>query len=54
VLLLQDQERELLQQGYETLQVLEAERISELLKAGMELWSSHPHNTYPLVRACRC
>lgn len=30
----QDQERELLQQGYETLQVLEAERIADLLKAG--------------------
>jgi hypothetical protein len=30
----QDQERVLLQQGYETLQVLEAERIADLLKAG--------------------
>lgn len=30
----QDQERELLQRGYETLQVLEAERIADLLKAG--------------------
>lgn len=35
VMCLQDQERVLLQQGYETLQVLEAERIADLLKAGM-------------------
>jgi hypothetical protein len=37
-LLLQDQERELLQRGYETLQVLEAERIADLLKAGAHGW----------------
>jgi hypothetical protein len=30
----QDQERELLQRGYETLQTLESERIADLLKAG--------------------
>jgi hypothetical protein len=34
VAVLQDQERELLQQGYEMLQVLEKERIADLLKAG--------------------
>jgi hypothetical protein len=31
---LQDQERELLQQGYGMLQVLETERVADLLKAG--------------------
>jgi hypothetical protein len=30
----QDQERELLQKGFESLQVLEAERIADLLDAG--------------------
>lgn len=46
----QDQERELLQRGYETLQTLEAERIADLLKAGEV---AHDHmRAMALVRAC--